>query len=179
MRQTQTTPRPASLPPGLHCSGFDTTLPLAVRAELLERTKHLKPTVDGRSKLITSRRRDLMQRLARSAVGLALFLVVPVAFITAAIMAFSELSRHVESTASSPPSPVVQTPVVQPAVGQTPPQQFYREWVAQAGGWVLTNAQCVPLRGTFIADPAPRAQPATPRAELVSMPVRRATLVNN
>jgi hypothetical protein len=58
-----------------------------------------------------------------------------------------------------------------------PDQPVYREWLPQAGGWILADSQCTPIRGSFIADPAPRALPAAPRAELVSMPVRRATLV--
>jgi hypothetical protein len=74
--------------------------------------------------------------------------------------------------------PMTQTPAPVPAASQ-PDQPVYREWLPQAGGWVLANAQCEPLRGSFIADPAPRAQPAVLRAELVSMPVRRATLVGN
>ena len=39
-----------------------------------------------------------------------------------------------------------------------PEQPVYREWMPEAGGWVLADAQCVPIRGTFLADPAPRAE---------------------
>ena len=30
----------------------------------------------------------------------------------------------------------------------------YKEWVS--GGWQLCTSNCVPMRGSFIADPAPR-----------------------
>jgi hypothetical protein len=34
---------------------------------------------------------------------------------------------------------------------------LYKEWVS--GGWQLCTSNCVPMRGSFIADPAPKATP--------------------
>jgi hypothetical protein len=82
------------------------------------------------------------------------------------------------AAATTPPIPTLAGVPALPAVSP-PVQPVYREWVPQAGGWILADSQCTPIRGSFIADPAPRAQPAVPRAELVPMPVRRATLVEN
>jgi hypothetical protein len=112
-------------PPQFSTANFDCELPTEARAELL--TTYRRRYV---SELTSGRRRPLMQRLARSAASLALFLAVPVALITAAIMTFSELSRQ-SSTARqvvSPTLPAAQTPVVQPLAIPAQPQ-LYREWV--------------------------------------------------
>jgi hypothetical protein len=67
----------------------------------------------------------------------------PVAPVTVRRAEFMHPARH------PVPAPPVSTP-------PQPEQAVYREWAGN--GWVLADAQCVPLRGTFIADPAPRAE---------------------
>jgi hypothetical protein len=161
-------------------SGFESILPPEARDELLRRT-----TRPGAPAAKKPERRHTLPWL-KSALWLA-----PLA-VTVALMV-SGWTASVRHDAGSLPAPAVLTPTPVPASTPTaaaaaaawnswvsqPNQPVYREWMPEAGGWIVADAQCVPLRGSFIADPAPRAQPAVPRAELVSMPVRRATLVEN
>jgi hypothetical protein len=113
-----------------------------------------------------------------------------------AAMAFgwtSKAKRYADPALEHTFHPMAQTPSTTPSNAATAAaasipnvpngtngSAVYREWLPQAGGWILADAQCVPLRGSFIADPAPRALPVgAPRAQLIRLPVRRATLVQN
>jgi hypothetical protein len=179
--RTDNLPRTGSTRPGRHCPGFETTLP----PEALEELRGRKP----RTRLQSAQTKSSCPSRLRS-VLLAGALAAPPIFVLAVVAVITWATGSSPSTRQfSTPElertfhPMAQTPLPAlappaPAAAQ-PNQPVYGEWVPQAGGWILANAQCVPLRRSFIADPAPRALPAVPRAELVSMPERRATLVRN
>jgi hypothetical protein len=83
-------------------------------------------------------------------------------------------------SASTPAVVSTPSPSDVPPVVQSP--QIYTEWVRRGSqaGFILCYGNCIPTRSNFFQpDPAPHALPAVQRAELVSMPVRRAMLVRN
>jgi hypothetical protein len=174
MRTTQTDnpPGTGSTQPERHCPGFDSTLPSEALDELLRRR--------GSAKTARKAANSRQSMPALSGIG-ALFLVVALI----GLGSWFSSDKQAQTAAAQPTPAPASTPTATAAAAAwrewaaQPNQPVYREWVPQAGGWILANAQCVPIRGSFIADPAPRAMPAVPRAELVSMPVLRATLVEN
>jgi hypothetical protein len=181
------TPPQASRPPDHSgdTDGYEGPLPADVLRELLRR----KPRTRQQSaKTKRSFPPWLKSTLTFAASVLALVLMLAAIAVAISVTGWTPTTRHYSDPALArtfhpmpDPPALAPTPSLAnaPSASQPDWSVVYREWVPQAGGWVLTNAECVPFRGSFIADPAPRALPAAPRAELVSMPVRRATLAGN
>ena len=149
-------PTPAAAPVNF---GSDTTLPSEVREELLRwGLARLQPAI--------SRRRAFPQwwKSVRTFARTVGTLILAAAIIEVVVNVL--VMNDKVATSATPAASQVNAPP--PSAASTP---LYREWTVQdGGGWVLTDVMCTPVRGTFIADPAPRALPAAPRAELVKYP---------
>ena len=142
--------------------GFDIVLPDAVRKELSGRRTTSHPV-----------RRTLPLWLkSASAVVIAIVVIVVIVMASA-----SPSLTSVRSPSSAPvqvsPAHTTTTPSARvPGVQPPRAERLYREWVG--GGWVLVDAMCTPVRGSFVLDSAPRALPAAaPRATLVRYPGSR------
>jgi hypothetical protein len=177
-------PTPAA---GLVNFGSDITLPPEVREELSRRGvapgQHApKPKLRGFPPWAKSVRAFTRQVLTPI---LSIAIIVMVVMVVVMIAMTTRSDRSTPQAAHGAPAlsgvsartpatnlaPIGATQPTSAGVSVPPPDtstRLYREWVpGSEGGWVLTDAQCVPIRGSFLADPAPRALPAVPRAELV------------
>jgi hypothetical protein len=181
---------PQAFRPPLGGEGFESTLPPEALDELLRR----KP----RTRQQSAKTKWSCPPCLRSALTFGAAVLTPasmLAAIAAAMWAFGwtpkakhytdpALERTFHPMAQTPSPVLASTPVVastpSPTVVQSP--QIYTEWVRRGSqaGFILCYGDCTPARSDFFQpDPAPHALPAAPRAELVTMPVRRATLVRN
>lgn len=172
---TSTSPQ-ASRPP-IGGDRFEGPLPPEALEELLRRRRTPK----------SSRQRTLPPWLIIAVIAVAQALLL-----AAALWVLLEPVSHPSSNITAPSSVRHQTPAPVPAstpavsLPSSPPvvqsPQIYTEWVRRGSqaGFILCYGDCTPARSDFfLPDPVPHALPAVPRAKLVSMPVRRAELVQN
>jgi hypothetical protein len=162
---TNTSPKASRTPLG--SNGFESTLPPEALYELLRRKLRTRQQSAQTRWCCPPWLKSLLTMLAPI---LALGVIGAILLVVMAV-------RQQHEAATPPPTPVPASP---PPAVQSP--QIYTEWVRRGSqaGFILCYGDCTPARSNFFRpDPAPRAQSAVPRAELVSMPVPRATLVEN